>query len=37
MDSIEYRGFWWLPDNPEKTVAGFLTFSQQKGGTLELI
>jgi ApeA N-terminal domain 1 len=37
MDSIEYRGFWWLPDNPEKTVAGFLTFSQQKGGKLELI
>lgn len=37
MDNIEFRGQWWLPDTPEDTVAGVLSFSQKKGGKLELI
>lgn len=36
-ESIEFRGNWWLPDNPEKQLPGTLTFSQEKGGFLDLV
>ncbi|CAM4449672.1 HEPN domain-containing protein [Paenibacillus tarimensis] len=34
-DSFEYRGFWWKPNNPDKRVAGILTYSME-GINLEL-
>lgn len=37
MDNLEYKGHWWLPENPDRKVAGILTFSQQNNGKLELI
>jgi hypothetical protein len=34
-DSFEYRGYWWIPDNPDRRVAGILTYSME-GINLEL-
>lgn len=37
MDSdYEYRGEWWLPEDPEKRFYGRLTFNQESGAVLEL-
>lgn len=35
--SFEYRGYWWRPDNPERQVAGILTFIPSDKIELELI
>lgn len=32
----EYRGMWWLSENPQKKLTGVLTFDQDSGGILEL-
>jgi hypothetical protein len=37
MDNTEHSGKWWLPSNPEHTVSGTLTFSNQDGAELRLI
>lgn len=36
MEDFEFRGYWWLPDDPDYRVAGFLSFSSQSGAKLEL-
>lgn len=36
-DKLEYKGYWWLPSNPNKTVAGILTYMPNERITLELI
>ena len=36
-DKIEYKGYWWLPSNPDATVAGILTYIPHEKITLELI
>ncbi len=36
MESFEDRGYWWLPEDPERKLAGILSFSQEEGGKLEL-
>jgi hypothetical protein len=28
LEAFERRGLWWLPDMPDHTVAGVLSFSQ---------
>jgi hypothetical protein len=33
---IEVQGLWWLPDDPEHKVPGWLTFSFEDGGELRL-
>lgn len=35
--SFEYKGVWFLPENPDKQVAGTLKFSPTEGAILELI
>lgn len=38
METIkEFKGFWWLPTNPEKKIAGELRYSRTENTTLELI
>ncbi len=37
MQSLEYKGFWWLPENPDKKIAGILRFQQPDSPILELI
>lgn len=37
MQVIEYRGLWWRPADPEKRVAGVLTFRSGHRPTLELL
>jgi|SRR5215216_742049 len=34
--TFEYRGIWWLPENPQKKLTGVLVFDQDSGGILEL-
>ncbi|PFH86471.1 HEPN domain-containing protein [Bacillus sp. AFS088145] len=34
-DEFEFRGYWWVPDSPEKQVAGILTYNLE-GINLEL-
>lgn len=34
---FEEAGFWWLPDEPSKKMAGTLTYEQNKGGRLKLM
>lgn len=34
-DTFEYKGYWWIPNNPNQKVAGILTFSED-GINLEL-
>lgn len=36
-DKIEYKGYWWLPSNPDATVVGILTYKPYEKITLELI
>lgn len=36
-ESAEWRGFWWLPDDPEKKCPGFLKYDPHKGIDLTLI
>ena len=37
MESFEYAGFWWLPDNPKKQISGTLKFNFREGITLDLV
>jgi ApeA N-terminal domain 1 len=37
MESFKYQGRWWLPDNPEKKIAGTLTFSPSTDISLEVL
>lgn len=32
-----FKGYWWLPDNPEKKVAGIVTYIPNEKICLELI
>lgn len=34
---MEFRGMWWLPDNPEYQVPGTLTFDPDDAATLDLL
>ena len=36
-EPIEIKGVWWLPDNPENELSGILTFSQDDGGSLDIV
>jgi len=36
IKAFELKGFWWLPDAPQKKVFGTLSFSQEIGAQLEL-
>lgn len=36
-DRLEYKGYWYLPDNPDKKVAGVLTYIPEESIMLELI
>lgn len=36
-DKIEYRGFWYLPSDPENSVAGTVTYYPNERIVLELI
>lgn len=36
-NEIKLKGYWWLPNNPETTVAGILTYIPQDKISLELI
>jgi hypothetical protein len=35
--NVEYKGFWWLPSNPEHRVAGLLYYAPSEEIRLELI
>lgn len=35
-DKFEYKGMWWLPDNPTNQIAGTLRFSPDDGAILDL-
>jgi ApeA-like protein len=37
LEPFEHRGLWWLPEIPDRKVAGVLSFSQDEGAALELI
>lgn len=37
IKAVQYKGIWWLPDNPEKKVTGYLTFNLEDGLQLEVI
>jgi len=37
IESFEYKGFWWLPENQERKIAGTLKYSPEDGPILELI
>jgi len=37
MDSFDFKGFWWLPNNPSDKLAGICSFTPSEGGELELI
>lgn len=36
-NKIEFKGYWWLPNNPDTAVAGILTYVPQDEIVLELI
>ena len=36
-DKLQYKGYWHLPDKPEETVAGELTYIPKESICLELI
>lgn len=36
-DKVEYKGYWWLPNNPDRAIAGVITYLPQESITLELI
>lgn len=33
---LEYKGYWWLPEQPDNEVFGIFSFTPQQGITLEL-
>jgi hypothetical protein len=37
MESFDFKGFWWLPNNPSEKLAGICSFTPFEGGELELI
>jgi hypothetical protein len=37
IEEFEYKGDWWLPDNPQKRIKGMLKFKPSEGATLDLI
>ncbi|NEP38282.1 MAG: hypothetical protein F6K35_02995, partial [Okeania sp. SIO2H7] len=37
MENLEYSGYWWLPSEPEKKIAGTLTFTNYEGIKLRLM
>lgn len=37
IEKFEYKGYWWLPSNPNAVVAGILTYIPHKNIILELI
>ncbi len=37
MEEFEYKGRWWLPENPENKISGNLSFHPINGINLELI
>src|SRR6185295_18858109 len=37
MNGFEYYGIWWLPANPDNTVPGILTFTNEDGIGLQLL
>ncbi|MGI5421217.1 HEPN domain-containing protein [Actinomadura luteofluorescens] len=37
METLSFEGEFWLPNNPDRKVAGVLNFSQENGGELSLI
>jgi len=37
MESVKYRGHWWLPDKPQEVTAGDLFFSPDEGARLEIL
>src|SRR5687767_2647985 len=34
MESVEYKGLWWLPESPDKQFPGVLTFHPIAGAIL---
>jgi hypothetical protein len=36
MSTMEYAGWWWIPQNPDDSVPGTLKFSQEEGLRLSL-
>lgn len=37
IESFEYKGLWWLPENQENKISGTLKFNPEEGPILELI
>ena len=37
MESFEYKGYWYLPNKPDRKIAGILSFKDGESSTLELI
>ena len=37
MKSFEYKGYWYLPNKPDRKIAGILSFKDGESSTLELI
>lgn len=37
IEKFEYKGVWWLPDNPEKQISGTLMFVPGEGAVLDLV
>ena len=35
-EGFEYKGIWWLPDNPEEQIHGTFKFATNEGAILEL-
>ncbi len=37
IEEFEYKGKWWLPDNPEGNITGTLRFTPDEGAVLDLM
>jgi hypothetical protein len=37
METFEYMGVWWLPENPDNQKSGILKYNPKEGASLELI
>lgn len=37
IEEFEYKGDWWLPDNPKKQISGTLKFTPRDGAVLDLM
>ncbi|MFM6041369.1 MAG: HEPN domain-containing protein [Dolichospermum sp.] len=37
MESFDFKGFWWLPNNSSERLAGICRFTSFEGGELEII